>query len=54
MSRRLLAALLLAALSLTACEPYDGPRATCFNLVAGEAGCDFRPLAGPGGSGGDA
>ena len=39
-------ALTLAALGLAGCTTAQGPTATCFNLLAGETPCEFRPVAG--------
>ena len=45
MRTRLILALTLAALGLGGCETTTGPTATCFNLLAGETPCEFRPVA---------
>ena len=42
---RLILALTLAALGLGGCETTRSPTATCFNLLAGETPCEFRPVA---------
>ncbi len=44
--RAILLVLGLAALGLAGCEPYPGPTANCFSLLASEAPCEFRPVAG--------
>ena len=46
MRTRLILALTLAALGVGGCETTTGPTATCFNLLAGETPCEFRPVAG--------
>ena len=45
MRTRLILALTLAALGLGGCATTTGPTATCFNLLAGETPCEFRPVA---------